>query len=362
MLQAKMINKRQLIKKLLNWYQIDGRDLPWRLHPRSRPPLTFPDPYKVWLSEVMLQQTTVVMATKRYQTFIQSWPTIGDLSAASDSEVMAEWAGLGYYARARNLLKCARIIVNDFDGQFPTEFNQLKQLPGIGPYSAAAIASIAFDVSVAAVDGNVERVLARIFAIDDPFPKAKSQLHKLATELCPEKRPGDWLQALMDLGALICKPQNPKCEICPVSQLCKAKHLGLSSRLPIKPPRPIRRIERGEVYLGLRNDGAWLLEQRPTGGLLGGMLGWPGSGWANTPICSPPCSGNWHKIGEVQHLLTHIELQINVHMANLPLDATPERGFFVPKECFREENLPSLMRKAFWLVEKECVIRTEESS
>ncbi len=335
-----------IIRNLLDWYSREGRDLPWRLHPRSRPPGAHPDPYKVWLSEVMLQQTVAAAATERYEMFLRRWPSVGDLAAAEDGEVMAAWAGLGYYARARNLLKCARRIAGHYGGEFPADASELETLPGIGPYTAAAISCIAFDRPAAAVDGNVERVLARLFAVSQPLPKAKSRIRRLAAELCPDERPGDWLQGLMDLGALICRPRNPKCEECPLSAYCEARHRGLQLALPLKSPRSRRKIQRGILYLGRRRDGAWLLEQRPSSGLLGGMLGWPGSGWGGSPELPPPCAGEWRTAGEVMHSLTHMDLRLEVQVALLPMETAPERGGFIPPEQFCSDMLPALMRKA----------------
>ncbi|MCY4005297.1 MAG: A/G-specific adenine glycosylase [Rhodobacteraceae bacterium] len=340
-----------IAQKLLDWYDQYGRELPWRLHPRSRAPSQRPDPYQVWLSEVMLQQTTVVVVAGRFETFVRLWPTVHDLAAAADESVMAAWAGLGYYARARNLLKCARRIVDDHDGVFPQCPAELETLPGIGPYTAAAIASIAFNQPSAAADGNIERVLARLFAIETPLPKAKTQLRQLAGDLCPQQRSGDWLQGLMDLGSLICRPRNPKCDDCPLAQNCIARQESIQETLPRRSPQHRRRTARGILYVGRRQDGAWLLEYRPPGGLYGGMLGWPGWGWAeNAQQHQPPCQGNWQRVGDISHMLTHMDLHLEIHTAHLPIDAVPKAGQFIPSGQFRVDALPSLMRKAHALV------------
>ena len=349
----KLNDAESLIQNLLNWYGREGRELPWRIHPRWRRAASAPDPYSVWLSEVMLQQTTAATAAGYYRAFLSRWPTVEDLAAADDSEVMAAWAGLGYYARARNLLKCARRIAGEFGGEFPAEVSELTKLPGIGPYTASAVSSIAFGRPSAAVDGNIERVLSRLFAVDQPYAKAKSRIRALAGKLCPAEQPGDWLQALMDLGALVCRPRHPKCDRCPVSEYCLARQRGLEMELPRKPPRRRREIQRGTLFLGCRRDGAWLMEQRPKDGLFGGMLGWPGSGWGGSPRLAPPCDGEWRAAGEVRHILTHIELRLEIQAALLPMGSVPERGEFVGREKFCAEKLPTLMKKAH-LVAENC--------
>ena len=334
-------------QKLLNWYDNHGRDLPWRIHPRARHPGEHPDPYSVWVSEILLQQTTVAVVTQRFGGFVRHWPTVADLAAASDHEVMAVWAGLGYYARARNMLHCARILVNEYGGVFPRDAQELEKLPGIGPYTAAAISAIAFELPAAAIDGNVERVMARLFAVGTPLPESKPRLRRLAAGLVPRDRPGDWTQALMDLGATVCRPKNPACAACPIADDCTALAAGLQTELPRKRARPPRPLKRGILYIGRRADGAWLLERRPAGGLLGGMLGWPGSGWETASQLPPPCDGDWRRAGQVRHALTHLKLLLQVKTADLPLTAAPERGQFVDRTGFSPDDLPSLMRKAF---------------
>ena len=260
---------------------------------------------------------------------------------------MAVWAGLGYYARARNMLNCARRLVSDFGGVFPRDAQQLEKLPGIGPYTAAAVSAIAFDRPAAAVDGNVERVISRLFAVGGPLPESKPRLRRLAAGLVPRNRPGDWAQALMDLGATVCRPKNPACANCPIAADCAALSAGLQTELPRRRARPPRPVTTGILYVGRRADGAWLLERRPVGGLLGGMLGWPGSGWETASQLPPPCDGDWQSAGQVRHALTHLELRMLVKTADLPLAAAPKRGQFVGGSGFSPEDLPSLMRKAF---------------
>ena len=322
--------------------------MPWRTSPADRKQGRVPDPYKVWLSEVMLQQTTVAVVRTYFLRFTELWPTIGDLAAAEDSAVMGEWAGLGYYARARNLLKCARVVVSDFGGAFPDTHGELLKLPGIGPYTASAIASIAFDHRETVVDGNVERVMSRLFAVDTPLPAAKPELTTLAAKLTPQTRPGDYAQAVMDLGATICTPRNPACGICPWADACKARKHGVATELPRRTPRNAKPTRVGIAYLGRRSDGAWLLETRPEKGLLGGMRGWPGTEWSvDEQAEHPPCPANWRDPGgEVRHTFTHFHLKLALRVALIPDATIPARGDFVPLSEFRSSDLPSVMRKA----------------
>ncbi|MEL6522068.1 MAG: A/G-specific adenine glycosylase, partial [Pseudomonadota bacterium] len=262
---------------LLSWYDRQARVMPWRVGPAERAKGIRPDPYRVWMSEVMLQQTTVAAVRSYFLTFTDRWPTVRDLAAAEDGDVMAAWAGLGYYARARNLLKCARVVAREHGGIFPDSREALLKLPGIGPYTASAIASIAFDEPATVVDGNVERVMARYYSVETSLPAAKPELTRLAEQLTPNARPGDYAQAVMDLGATICTPRSPACGICPWMDGCSARRAGNAAQLPRKAPKVAKPIRFGTAYLARRGDGAWLLERRPSKGLLGGMLGWPGS-------------------------------------------------------------------------------------
>lgn len=334
---------------LLAWYDIHARNLPWRVGPAARAQGVQPDPYRVWLSEIMLQQTTVAAVRDYFHRFTARWPTVADLAAAEDGDVMGEWAGLGYYARARNLLKCARVVVSEHDGRFPDDPDALLALPGVGPYTAAAIAAIAFDKPETVMDGNVERVMARLFDIHEPLPAAKPVLKAQAAALTPATRPGDHAQAVMDLGATICTPRNPACGICPLRAPCAARAAGTQADLPRKTPKKPKPTRRGIAYLGRRADGAWLLERRPEKGLLGGMLGWPGSDWAESPPeASPPCPGNWRTVpGEVRHTFTHFHLVLELRRADLPEDCTTMRGQFLAPGGFRPSDLPTAMRKAF---------------
>lgn len=334
---------------LLDWYDVHARDMPWRVGPARRRMGELPDPYRIWLSEVMLQQTTVAAVTAYFQRFTSRWPTVGDLAGAEDGDVMGEWAGLGYYARARNLLKCARVVVADHGGQFPHDHATLLKLPGIGPYTAAAISSIAFDASETVVDGNVERVMARLHDIHTPLPAAKPQLIAAATTLTPAQRPGDYAQAVMDLGATICTPRNPACGICPWRDPCAARLAGTAPDLPKKTPKQAKPIRHGIAYVAQRSDGAILLERREDRGLLGGMLGWPGSDWAeDTPLAAPPLDADWQTLNEeARHTFTHFHLRLCVEVAQVSMDAAPLRGHFVPLAEFQPGQLPTVMRKVF---------------
>ncbi|GGE56155.1 A/G-specific adenine glycosylase [Actibacterium pelagium] len=331
---------------LLHWYDRHARNLPWRVPPGAE---VDPDPYRVWLSEVMLQQTTVAAVKSYFERFTTLWPTVSNLADAEDQAVMGEWAGLGYYARARNLLKCARVVRDAHGGRFPDQREDLLKLPGIGPYTASAIAAIAFDRAETVVDGNVERVMARLYDIHTPLPAAKPELTEKAAGLTPDLRPGDYAQAVMDLGATICTPRNPACGICPWSAACIARVNRTAAELPKKTPKKPKPIRHGIAYVARREDGAWLLEQRPDKGLLGGMLGWPGSDWTEAdPLPAPPIEADWHDPNaEVRHTFTHFHLRLTLRLATLPMTAAPERGTFLSQTEFRPANLPTVMRKAF---------------
>ncbi len=333
---------------LLDWYDAHARVMPWRVGPADRRQGVRPDPYRVWLSEVMLQQTTVAAVRDYFRRFTDRWPDVAALAAAEDADVMAEWAGLGYYARARNLLRCARAVVADHGGRFPETREGLAALPGVGPYTSAAIAAIAFDEAATVVDGNVERVVARLHAVETPLPAAKSELVALAEGLTPSARPGDFAQAMMDLGATICTPRNPACGICPLRAPCAARAQGRQAELPRKSPKPEKPTRLGIAYVARRADGAFLLERREEKGLLGGMLGWPGSDWSETPRDAPPLDAGWSDAGaEVRHTFTHFHLRLAVRVAEVPADARPLRGTFLPRGDFRPSALPTVMRKVF---------------
>lgn len=334
---------------LLEWYDHNARKLPWRVPPVLSKTGHNPDPYRVWLSEIMLQQTTVAAVKAYFERFTSLWPDVNSLAAAPDERVMAEWAGLGYYARARNLLKCARVIADEQGGEFPSDRAELLGLPGIGPYTAAAIASIAFGRPETVVDGNVERVMARMFDIHSPLPKSKQELTELAGNLTPQRRAGDYAQAVMDLGATICTPRNPACGLCPWRSACQARANGTAAELPKKEPRKKKPTRFGIAYVTRRIDGAYLLERRPDTGLLGGMLGWPGTNWSESdPEDTPPIRAEWKTLPtEARHTFTHFHLRLTVKTALVPVGRNPESGEFINAETFDPTALPTVMRKVF---------------
>ena len=333
---------------LLTWYDDHARDLPWRIGPAQRAKGVRPDPYRVWLSEVMLQQTTVMTVIPYYQRFTTLWPTVTDLAMAEDAQVMGEWAGLGYYARARNALKCARAVVADHAGQFPDQRGALLGLPGIGPYTAAAIAAIAFDRPEVVVDGNIERVMARLHNDPTPLPKAKAAFTRAAAALTPDQRPGDYAQAVMDLGATICTPKSPSCGLCPWRLPCRARTAGTQAGLPRKTAKKPKPTRLGIAYVIRRSDGALLLERRPDKGLLGGMLGWPGSDWNEAPAPAPPMPANWQLLPEeARHTFTHFHLRLRIMLAQVGLEARPKTGEFIAYQNFNPSQLPTVMRKVF---------------
>ena len=303
--------------RLLDWYDANARALPWRTSPADRARGLRPDPYRVWLSEIMLQQTTVPHATSYFLEFTRRWPTVGALAAAPEAEVMAAWAGLGYYARARNLIACARTVATVHGGLFPDTEAELLQLPGIGPYTAAAMAAIAFDRPANVVDGNVERVMARLFKLEEPLPDAKPELKRLATDFVSDGRPGDWAQALMDLGAVVCRPKAPLCDRCPLAQACAARAMGQPERYPLKIAKAERPRRHGAAFV-LVHRGDVALVQRPPRGLLGGMLGLPTTDWRSAPFSArealhqAPASADWRNLGGVEHVFTHFALTLEV--------------------------------------------------
>ncbi|EPX77786.1 A/G-specific adenine glycosylase [Litoreibacter arenae] len=320
--------------------------MPWRVSPQDRKQGIPPDPYRIWLSEVMLQQTTVAAVKAYFEKFTALWPTVTDLARAKDADVMAAWAGLGYYARARNLLKCARVVADEYGGVFPNDRASLQALPGIGPYTSAAIAAIAFDLPETVLDGNVERVMARIHAVETPLPTAKPELMALAQALTPQNRAGDYAQAVMDLGATICTPKNPVCGLCPWREGCAGYASGIMVELPRKLPKKTKPTRRGIAYVLRNSAGEWLLETRPDSGLLGGMLGWPGSDWSEDPTPAPPADVDWQAAGmEVRHTFTHFHLILDVMVSRSDVD--PIQGDLVPHHAFRPADLPTVMRKVY---------------
>jgi A/G-specific adenine glycosylase len=363
-------------KALLRWYDRHARALPWRAPPKSQ---ARADPYRVWLSEVMLQQTTVATVRPRFESFLARWPSVEALAAAPLDDVLGEWAGLGYYARARNLHKCAQAVAAL--GRFPDTEDGLRTLPGVGDYTAAAIAAIAFDRRAVVMDGNIERVAARLFAIETPLPKAKPELKAAIGSVWPAKRSGDFAQALMDLGAGVCTPRAPKCLLCPLTEHCEARAKGIAERLPLKAGKAEKPVRRGIAYALVNERGEVLFERRPEKGLLGGMLGLPGTEWTVEPsnelaspspalrgrgdggegashesrrqrlAPSPPAplpqageGSSWRRAGTVTHTFTHFRLELDVMTAQAPKDfrAGPDCQWLKPEKA----RLPTVMKKA----------------
>ena len=340
-------------RALLDWYDRERRDLPWRAEPGRRA-----DPYRVWLSEIMLQQTTVKAVIPYYEAFLRRWPTMEALAAASLDDVLAAWAGLGYYRRARNLHACARTVVGQHAGWFPRAEPALLELPGIGPYTAAAIAAIAYGVRATPVDGNVERVVARLFAMPLPLPRAKPELRRLAERLTPARRAGDHAQAMMDLGAIICTPKRPSCLVCPVAAFCAARAEGSAAHLPSREAKPERPLRLALAYVALREDGCVLLRRRPDNGLLGGMLEVPSTDWAGAlprledRFRTVPVRGDWQLVpGIVSHTFTHFRLDALVYRALVPARvrltswADAPRCQWTARRDLAQVALPSVMRK-----------------
>ena len=337
---------RQMQVKLLGWYDEQGRSLPWRIRPEDRAAGQAADPYAVWLSEIMLQQTTVPHATPYWEKFLAAFPTVIELANADRDRVLTMWAGLGYYARARNLHKCAGVVRDEFGGTFPQTEAELLKLPGIGPYTAATIAAICFDEPTNIVDGNVERVISRIFKIEAPLPKARPEYRRMAGTLAPQKRPGDYGQALMDLGATICTPRSPKCGDCPWQRYCAAYQDKSQTDYPKKIKKVKLPVRYGVAFV-LQSGEAVLLRRRPDKGLLGGMMGFPGTAWGekpSNPLSSAPEARNWEKCqGEVKHIFTHFELRLDVYRAE-----TQDRlsdGIWAELESINDYALPTVMKK-----------------
>jgi A/G-specific adenine glycosylase len=335
--------------ELLAWYDRHRRVLPWRARRRERS-----DPYRVWLSEIMLQQTTVKAVAPYYTRFLARWPTVAALAASDLDDVLRAWAGLGYYARARNLHACARAVMERHAGIFPDSIEALRALPGIGDYTAAAVAAIAFDAAAVPVDGNVERVVARLFAVEDELPAGKPVIKRLARSLLPQRRAGDFAQALMDLGATICSPKRPACALCPWNGSCAALALGRQETFPRKAPKREGILRHGAAFVALRADGRVLLRQRPDKGLLASMTEVPGSEWAHNFDAANALAGaprlakaKWRRLpGVVRHVFTHFPLELTVFAAHVPRTTkAPQGARWAPRGTLAAEALPNVMRK-----------------
>jgi A/G-specific adenine glycosylase len=343
---APLLARPWLAAALLAWYDRHRRTLPWRARPGE-----IADPYRVWLSEIMLQQTTVTATLPYYEAFLTRFPTVAALAAAALEDVLAAWAGLGYYARARNLHACAKAVVAA--GGFPHDLAGLRALPGIGPYTAAAIAAIAFGLPAVPVDGNVERVVTRLFAIETPLPAAKPEIHAAAAALGTDPdaiaRPSDFAQALFDLGATLCTPTNPACALCPWREDCAGQRAGIAATLPRKAPKKLRPLRHGAHFWLTDAADHVLLRRRPPHGLLGGMTELPGTLWRDVAwepaetLPHAPMPGAWRPVGEVRHGFTHFELRLVIYAARV--ERIEADGFRRPVTALDQEALPSVMRK-----------------
>ena len=335
-----------LRRRLLSWYDRNRRDLPWRL-----PSGETPDPYRIWVSEIMLQQTTVATVGPYFTEFMARWPKVEELAAAGLDEVLHAWQGLGYYARARNMHACARVVAGTLNGRFPYSEEDLLRLPGVGAYTAAAIAAIAFDRKAAPVDGNVLRVLARLYGVEDPLPGGRVRIEHLARALAPDSRPGDFAQALMDLGATVCTPRGARCAICPWKGNCVGYASGRPDAYPARTPKKERPIRRGVVFWAERPDGTILLRRRPENGLLGGMMEFPSTEWLSrvwtdtVAIAEAPVRARWRRLpGTVHHTFTHFHLELVVLVGRARNTAVAD-GVWCPPGQLKIHALPSVMKK-----------------
>lgn len=336
---------------ILAWYDKHHRDLPWRVSPPMAAAGVRPDPYRIWLSEVMLQQTTVQAVKSYFALFTSRWPTVTDLAKAENEDVMKSWAGLGYYARARNLKKCAEAVAFEHGGVFPDTEDGLKALPGIGDYTAAAVAAIAFNRKSAVLDGNVERVISRLHAIETPLPAAKPEMRALVAAMTPEARPGDFAQAMMDLGATICTPRRPACALCPLNADCRVLGRADPELFPRKAAKKEKPVRLGAAFVAQDEDGAVFLRKRIESGLLGGMTEVPGSAWTaridgDTATTAAPFPADWHPTGTVTHVFTHFELRLTVYRSVVPRGTAKHGGWWQPKATLDGEALPTVMKKA----------------
>ncbi len=341
-----MSSPAALRRRLLAWYDRHRRDLPWRAAPDQQP-----DPYGVWLSEIMLQQTTVAAVAPYYRAFLDRWPTVHDLAAADLDAVLHAWQGLGYYARARNLHACAKVVAGDHDGRFPDAEDALRRLPGVGAYTAAAVAAIAYARPATPVDGNVTRVVARLFAVADPLPGGHAAIEALARRLTPSARPGDFAQAMMDLGATVCTARRPRCDACPWAADCAARGEGRPEAYPVRAPRKARPTRRGVAFWTMGDGATVLLRRRPERGLLGGMMEVPSTDWRERPwtlteaAAAAPLAATWRPLpGAARHTFTHFHLELEV-VAGRARGGAPAGTKWCPIDALSAEALPTVMKK-----------------
>ena len=335
---------KNVSRLLLAWYDANARVLPWRAPPGS----LAPDPYRVWLSEVMLQQTQVATVIPYFEKFTARWPDFASLAAVDDADLMSAWAGLGYYARARNLLAAARAVAREHGGELPVTEAELRMLPGFGAYTAAAVAAIAFGRRAVVVDGNVERVVVRLFAVADPLPGAKPRIRELADSITPDARSGDFAQAMMDLGATICTPRSPRCLLCPLSEPCAARAAGTPDAFPVKLRRKPRPVRHGTFFWAERG-GKVLLVRRPARGLLGGMRALPTGPWTDSPpaLADAPFAVDWTlRNAAVRHVFTHFELVAALATATIDGHIGATDGEWWPLADLDSAGLPTVFAKA----------------
>ncbi len=344
---------RSFAHRLLVWYGKTARKMPWRIPPHDHHQGIRADPYHVWLSEVMLQQTQVITVKDYFLKFISKWPTVFDLAASNEEDVLKAWAGLGYYSRARNLKKCADVIVSQYNGKFPQSFEELKALPGIGDYTASAIASIAFDQPVSVIDGNVERVISRHYRIKTYFPDAKPEVKEILKQISDKGKPGEFAQATMDLGATICTPKHPACSLCPVNEDCFGFKNADAELFPHKKPKAIKPTRKGAAFLITNTKGQAFLSKRPDKGLLASMTQIPTTNWnsrqdGSTDTSEAPILANWERAGIAKHTFTHFHLELAVwRIANI--NSVHSKGWWCDIKNLDEEALPTVMKKAIYI-------------
>lgn len=354
-----MTNHRQDISAIpqivLNWYDGNGRDLPWRLKPKQAGRQRFPPPYQVWLAEIMLQQTQVNTVIPYYENFLQRWPTVEKLAQSSLDDVLSAWAGLGYYRRARYLKQCAETVISNHAGQFPNSAAQLIKLPGIGAYTANAIGAISFGEAVVPIDGNLMRIACRLFGIHEPPMKATKAIAKAWQSTVSHQRPGDYAQALMDIGATICTPKTPDCFACPLSSVCFARKNDMAGALPARQAKIAKPCRKGATYIIQRFDGAIFFEKRPKESMLGSMLGLPTTGWSikqdgKTGISQAPIAQAWQNLGTIKHSFTHFNLVLEVFACECD-SFRPNAGKWIKPDEFDRHGIPVLFRKALKQIE-----------
>jgi A/G-specific adenine glycosylase len=343
--ESKLHKSGDIAAQLLGWYDVHARVLPWRALPGEAKP----DPYRVWLSEIMLQQTTIAAVIPYFERFTARWPDVAALAAADDAEAMAAWAGLGYYARARNLLACARAVETEHGGVFPITETELRALPGVGAYTAAAIAAIAFDERAVVIDANVERVVARLFAIQTPLPDARPVIREACNQITPGKRPGDFAQAMMDLGATICTARKATCLACPLMKHCQGYAKGIAENLPVKPAKAAKPTRTGTAYWIEQDDHVWLIK-RPGRGMLAGMRALPDDGWraGQDGDSVPPFAADWRVLNEpVLHVFTHVSLTLSLALTSSQVQmGALGKGEWWPIKSLDSAGLPTLFAKA----------------